>query len=117
MNLDHVRIVLVRPTHPGNIGATARAMRNMGLSRLMLVEPQDFPSDTAAARAAGADDVLTSAEVFAINMYSYLYLFIKMANFYYCFYASDDSSCFGGSGGSGRETVICVISFGDMFSI
>ena len=63
MNLDHVRIVLVRPTHPGNIGATARAMRNMGLSRLMLVEPQDFPSDTAAARAAGADDVLTSAEV------------------------------------------------------
>ncbi|MAG00272.1 MAG: tRNA (cytosine(32)/uridine(32)-2'-O)-methyltransferase TrmJ [Acidiferrobacteraceae bacterium] len=58
-------MVLVRPTHPGNIGATARAMRNMGLSRLMLVEPQDFPSDTAAARAAGADDVLTSAEGFA----------------------------------------------------
>lgn len=65
MNLDRVRIVLVRPTHPGNIGATARAMRNMGLSRLILVAPQDFPSDTATARAAGADDLLTGAGVYS----------------------------------------------------
>lgn len=58
---DKVRIVLVETTHPGNIGATARAMKNMGLSRLYLVQPQDFPHSEATARAAGADDVLATA--------------------------------------------------------
>lgn len=58
-----VRIVLVEPTHPGNIGASARAMKNMGLSRLVLVAPHDFPSDTAVFRAAGAADVVHNAGV------------------------------------------------------
>jgi tRNA (cytidine32/uridine32-2'-O)-methyltransferase len=61
--LDAIRIVLVEPTHPGNIGATARAMKTMGLSRLHLVRPKSFPSAEATARAAGADDVLFQAEL------------------------------------------------------
>ncbi|OGO94478.1 MAG: tRNA (cytosine(32)/uridine(32)-2'-O)-methyltransferase TrmJ [Coxiella sp. RIFCSPHIGHO2_12_FULL_44_14] len=60
---DHVRIVLVNPSHPGNIGAAARAMRAMGFSKLCLVAPQVFPHAEATARAAGADDVLTHAMV------------------------------------------------------
>ena len=56
--LKNIRIVLVETTHPGNIGATARAMKNMGLTRLSLVKPQRYPSHEATARAAGADDVL-----------------------------------------------------------
>ncbi len=59
-----VRIVLVDTSHPGNIGAVARAMKNMGLAQLALVRPRDFPSEEARARAAGADDVLESAGVF-----------------------------------------------------
>jgi len=58
-----VRIVLVGTTHPGNIGAAARAMRTMGLDRLTLVAPRTFPSEEATARAAGADDVLAGARV------------------------------------------------------
>lgn len=58
-----VRIVLVGTTHPGNIGAAARAMRTMGLDRLTLVAPRTFPSEEATARAAGADDVLSAARV------------------------------------------------------
>lgn len=61
--LDAIRIVLVEPTHPGNIGATARAMKTMGLSRLHLVRPKSFPSADATARAAGADDILFEAVV------------------------------------------------------
>lgn len=61
--LEAIRIVLVEPTHPGNIGATARAMKTMGLSRLHLVRPKSFPSADATARAAGADDVLFDAVV------------------------------------------------------
>ncbi len=61
--LDKVRIVLVNTTHPGNIGATARAMKTMGLTRLHLVSPQGFPSAEATARAAGADDILARAIV------------------------------------------------------
>ena len=53
---DNVRIVLVNPTHPGNIGAVARAMKNMGFDRLDLVAPKSFPSADATARASGADD-------------------------------------------------------------
>jgi tRNA (cytidine32/uridine32-2'-O)-methyltransferase len=58
-----VRIVLVDTSHPGNIGATARAMKTMGLRDLKLVRPKQFPSDEATARAAGADDILASAQV------------------------------------------------------
>ena len=58
-----VRVVLVEPTHPGNIGAAARAMKAMGLARLCLVAPSRFPSAEATARAAGADDVLHEAQV------------------------------------------------------
>jgi TrmH family RNA methyltransferase len=59
-----VRIVLVETSHPGNIGASARAMKAMGLSDLVLVRPKHFPSEEATARAAGADDVLGGARVF-----------------------------------------------------
>lgn len=59
--LDAIRIVLVAPTHPGNIGAAARAMKTMGLSRLHLVRPKSFPCAEATARAAGADDILCDA--------------------------------------------------------
>lgn len=58
-----VRIVLVEPTHPGNIGAVARAMKTMGLVDLALVRPRRFPDEEALARASGADDVLAGAHV------------------------------------------------------
>ncbi len=58
-----VRIVLVETTHPGNIGATARAMKTMGLDELTLVSPKYFPSAEATARASGADDVLAGVRV------------------------------------------------------
>ena len=58
-----IRIILVGTTHPGNIGAVARAMKNMGLSDLMLVEPRYFPHDEASARASGAEDILDAARV------------------------------------------------------
>ena len=58
-----VRIVLVETSHPGNIGASARAMKTMGLNELVLVAPQDFPSAEATARASGADDVLARARI------------------------------------------------------
>ncbi|WP_342649652.1 tRNA (cytosine(32)/uridine(32)-2'-O)-methyltransferase TrmJ [Pseudomonas sp. REB1044] len=61
--LQNIRVVLVNTSHPGNIGGAARAMKNMGLSRLVLVQPKVFPSDEAAARASGADDVLASTQV------------------------------------------------------
>ena len=61
--LTKVRIVMVHTTHPGNIGAAARAMKNMGLSDLVLVSPKVFPSGEANARASGADDILASARV------------------------------------------------------
>lgn len=62
-NLDRIAVVLVEPSHPGNIGAAARAMKNMGLTRLKLVSPTGFPSAEASARASGATDVLARAEV------------------------------------------------------
>ncbi|MDH4555206.1 tRNA (cytosine(32)/uridine(32)-2'-O)-methyltransferase TrmJ [Pseudomonas sp. BN417] len=61
--LQNIRVVLVNTSHPGNIGGAARAMKNMGLSRLVLVDPEDFPSVEALARASGADDILESAQV------------------------------------------------------
>ena len=63
MNLDNIRIVLVNTSHPGNIGGVARAMKNMGLSRLYLVEPRQYPHEQAEWRAASASDVLEGAVV------------------------------------------------------
>ena len=61
--LQNIRIVLVNTTHPGNIGAVARAMKNMGLAELCLVEPKLFPHEDADARASGATDLLENALV------------------------------------------------------
>ena len=58
-----VRFVLVEPTHPGNIGAVARAMKTMGMSSLCLVNPGIYPDDVATRRAAGAEDLLARAVV------------------------------------------------------
>ena len=63
--LKNIRFVLARPSHPGNIGATARAMKTMGLSALHLVMPREFPHPDAEARASRADDVLRGAQVHA----------------------------------------------------
>src|SRR4051812_34489138 len=65
MTSPHIRFVLVEPSHPGNIGAVARAMKNMGLTDLVLVNPRQFPHAEATARASGADDVLKGARVVA----------------------------------------------------
>jgi tRNA (cytidine32/uridine32-2'-O)-methyltransferase len=59
-----VRIVLVGTQHPGNIGAAARAMKTMGLARLVLVAPEKAPDRDTAAMAAGADDLVDAAPVF-----------------------------------------------------
>jgi len=61
--LARIRVVLINTTHPGNIGATARAMKVMGLSALHLVTPKIYPHADATARASGADDLLQSAQV------------------------------------------------------
>lgn len=61
----NVRVVLVETSHPGNIGAAARAMKNMGLTRLALVKPLRFPDEAARRRAAGAEDLLDAAQVVA----------------------------------------------------
>ena len=63
--LNNIRVVLSHTTHPGNIGAAARAMKTMGLRQLYLVNPRYFPDAQAAAMAAGADDVLQHATVCA----------------------------------------------------
>jgi len=62
-SLTQIRIVLVEPTHPGNIGSVARAMKTMGLSQLVLVKPKKFPHYEATKLAAGAENVLLDAEV------------------------------------------------------
>jgi tRNA (cytidine32/uridine32-2'-O)-methyltransferase len=59
----NIRIVLVETSHPGNIGAVARAMKTMGLQSLYLVRPKTFPSAESTARASGADDLLERAQV------------------------------------------------------
>lgn len=58
-----IRFVLVETSHPGNIGAVARSMKNMGLADLVLVNPREFPHPEATARASGADDLLARARV------------------------------------------------------
>ena len=60
---QNISIVLVETSHPGNIGSTARAMKNMGLSKLVLVNPKKFPHGDAIALAGNALDVLESAKV------------------------------------------------------
>ena len=62
--LNSVKVVLVGTTHPGNIGATARAMKNMGIVNLALVKPKDFPSNEAIYRSKAAKDVLESAQIY-----------------------------------------------------
>src|SRR5258707_1423587 len=59
----NIRIVLVEASHPGNIGAVARAMKIMALEDLVLVRPKQFPHSEATARASGADDILERARV------------------------------------------------------
>ncbi len=62
---DQIRIVLVETSHSGNIGAVARAMKNMGLGSLYLVNPASFPDEASYARSTGASDVLDNARVCA----------------------------------------------------
>ncbi len=61
--LDNVRVILSRPSHPGNIGAVARAMKTMGLESLYLVNPKSFPDKEAERRSAGAWNILNSTKV------------------------------------------------------
>ncbi len=61
--MNNIRIILVSPSHAGNIGSAARAMKNMGLSELFLVNPRYFPHPDANALASRADDVLEQAVV------------------------------------------------------
>ena len=62
-DFNDISVVLTHTSHPGNIGASARAMKNMGLSRLTLVSPKEFPSGVAVGRAASAVDLLDQARV------------------------------------------------------
>jgi tRNA/rRNA methyltransferase len=64
---DRIRFVLVEPSHPGNIGAAARAIKTMGFSRLVVVRPRNEnyrEHPEAVALATGAADVLTASEAF-----------------------------------------------------
>jgi len=63
--LENIAIILVNTTHPGNIGGVARAMKNMGLSDLRLVEPKIFPHEDAVARSSGATDLLDNAQLYS----------------------------------------------------
>lgn len=63
MSLKDIRIVLVEPKHPGNIGAVARAMKTMAMKNLYLVRPVNFPSHDAERRAVGALDTLNAAKI------------------------------------------------------
>lgn len=63
--LKNIRIVLINTSHPGNIGAVARAMKTMGLSNLCLVAPKEFPHPKSWEMASGAGDVLDNAQVVA----------------------------------------------------
>jgi tRNA (cytidine32/uridine32-2'-O)-methyltransferase len=61
--LEKIKVVLVKTSHSGNIGSAARAMKTMGLSQLILVDPLELPDGKASALAAGAGDVLANAKV------------------------------------------------------
>ncbi len=62
-DFSNISVVLVNTSHPGNIGASARAMKNMGLTRLALVQPKQFPSGIAVGRAAAAAELLEKSQV------------------------------------------------------
>lgn len=62
--LSNFKVVLVETSHPGNIGAVARAMKNMQMNQLRLVNPKFFPHADATARASGADDLLRNATIY-----------------------------------------------------
>lgn len=62
--LEQIKITLSHTTHPGNIGASARAMKVMGLSQLALINPQKYPSAEATERASRATDILANAKIF-----------------------------------------------------
>ena len=64
MQLPDIKIVLVEPTHPGNIGSVARAMKTMGITSLAMVNPKKFPHYEASKLAAGAESVLEEAHVY-----------------------------------------------------
>ena len=57
-----VEFLLIETSHPGNIGACARAIKNMGFKNLSLVNPKDFPNDDAFYRAKGAKDILENVK-------------------------------------------------------
>ena len=59
-----IKFILFEPTHPGNIGAAARAIKTMGFDKLCLINPIEHPHSEARARSAGALDVLLGAEIF-----------------------------------------------------
>ena len=61
---DKFDFILVEPSHPGNIGATARAIKNMGFTNLSLINPKDFPNDDAFYRAKGAKDILENIKIY-----------------------------------------------------
>lgn len=63
-DFSNIHVILVNTSHPGNIGAAARALKNMGIYNLRLVDPVEFPSDVARWRSASATDVLDRVEVF-----------------------------------------------------
>jgi len=63
LQVKNIRMVMVNTTHPGNIGAAARAIKNMALTELVLVDPKDFPAEKAVWRAAGAADILENARI------------------------------------------------------
>ena len=56
--------ILVEPSHPGNIGAAARAIKNMGFKNLSLINPKDFPNDESFYRAKGAKDILENVKIY-----------------------------------------------------
>lgn len=62
--LSNIKIVLVETSHPGNIGGVARAMKNMCMNQLRLVNPKIFPHAEATSRASGADDLLARAGIY-----------------------------------------------------
>jgi len=63
MHLDNIKIILIEPQNPGNIGAAARAMKTMGLSQLVLINPLHFPHKDAFIRSTNATDVLENCVI------------------------------------------------------
>ena len=61
---NKIEFILVEPSHPGNIGASARAIKNMGFKNLSLINPKDFPNDESFYRAKGAKDILDNVKIY-----------------------------------------------------